>query len=50
MQKNKLALIESLFHYPNLSLKEKILKNYEDGDYGGGGEDIEENMFDDKDD
>ncbi len=49
MQGNKLALVESLFNYPNLSLKEKILKNYEDGQYEGG-EEIERNMFDDKDD
>ena len=39
MQRNKLALVEALFHYPNLSLKEKILKNYEDGEYAAG-EDI----------
>jgi hypothetical protein len=48
MQRNKLALVEALFHYPNLSLKEKILKNYEDGEYAGG-EDIEHNMFADRD-
>jgi len=28
MQKNPLAVIESLFHYNSLSLKEQILKNY----------------------
>lgn len=44
LQKNKLALIESLFNYPNLSLKERILKNYEDGEYEGGHE-MEKNMF-----
>jgi hypothetical protein len=49
LQRNKLALVESLFHYPNLSLKEKILKNYEDGEYTGGDE-IEHNMFADRDD
>lgn len=48
LQRNKLALVESLFHYPNLSLKEKILKNYEDGDYVAG-DDIEQNMFADRD-
>ena len=47
---NRLALIESLFNYPNLSLKEKIMKNYDDGEYGGIVEVIQENMFDDKDD
>lgn len=49
MKKNKLALVEALFHYPNLSMKEKILKNYEDGEYDGGVE-MEQNMFVDKDD
>lgn len=49
MQKNKLALIESLFNYPNLSLKERIMKNYEDGEYEGGTE-VQQNMFGDKDD
>ena len=49
MQRNKLALIESLFNYPNLSLKERILKNYDDGEYEGGNE-MERNMFVDKDD
>lgn len=49
LQRNKLAVVESLFHYPNLSLKEKILKNYEDGEYTGGDE-IEHNMFADRDD
>lgn len=48
MQKNRLALVESLFNYPNLSLKEKILKNYEDGEYGGN-EEMQQNMFVDKD-
>lgn len=38
-----------MFNYPNLSLKEKILKNYDDGEYEGGGE-MEENMFVDKED
>jgi len=47
VRKNPLALVESLFRYNNLSLKEQILKNYNDDDY----EDVglqEENMFTDE--
>jgi len=47
VRKNPLALVESLFRYNNLSLKEQILKNYNYDDYEDAGLQ-EENMFTDE--
>jgi hypothetical protein len=48
VRKNPLALVESLFRYNNLSLKEQILKNYNDDDYEDAAGLQEENMFTDE--
>lgn len=45
MRTNNLALVESLFRYPNLQVKEQIMQNYSDGREDIG--EVEHNMFTD---